>query len=135
MPLFRFGRLTEPHGHWAPPASRMPRIPIRPPRGFRFGSTPPSIDCLVHLDNDRPYHGARRGERLLILKGPIAREVLGEGEVIGRMDSDDPRANTTTIRPPTQGIFFRNEHGVPEWRACQRIAFWRREDGVLQFTR
>lgn len=121
-----------------PPPPRIPKVPIQPPRGFRFASTPPRVDDLVHLDNDHAYRRARSGETLLILKGPIARIVLGHGRVVGRMGSRDPRARLVSGQPsyPAEGypgIYFTNEHGENEWRPAQD--FWRRNDSTLTFTR
>lgn len=113
-----------------PLPSRMPKVPLKPPRGFRFGSDPGRLNNLVHLDNDRPYCNARRGEALRIV---LTNGEAAEGTVHGRMDAVDPRANARLLDPGTQGLFFVNERGENEWRPTR--AFWREEDGRLTLKR
>lgn len=123
--------------HFVPPLP--PEPVLQPPVGFRFATHPPDMEQLVHLDNEHPYRNARRHEPVLILKGPIAREELGWGRVIGRMGSNDRRSNSAykanLYGHPEgyPGIYFINEHGKEEWRPAQN--FYRRVDGTLQFTR
>jgi len=135
----RAGPMVPPDEHedFVPPLP--PLEVLRPPAGFRFATHPPDMAQLVHLDNEHPYRNARRHERVVIIEGPISRQFLGEGRVIGRMGSNDRRANS--VRPAEiyghpegyPGIYFINEHGDEEWRPAQN--FHRRVDGVLQFTR
>ena len=117
-------------GQTLPPSPRMPKVPLRPPAGFRFGSIPGSLDNLVHLDNDRPYCNARRGEALRI---DLSNGDEAQGLVHGRMDAADPRSKGRLLDPATQGLFFVNERGENEWRPT--CAFWRGEDGRLMLRR
>ncbi|TXM69616.1 hypothetical protein [Methylobacterium sp. WL120] len=124
-----------------PPPARIPEVPLKPPPGFRFGSNSPRLDYLVHLDNDHPYRRAMPGESLRIFKGPMSREVIAMGMVVGRMGSRDERSRhrgphdyLDLTRPEGwPGIYFTNEDGKLEWRWANE--FWRHEDGILSFNR
>ncbi|QEE37884.1 hypothetical protein [Methylobacterium sp. WL1] len=105
---------------------------LQPPAGFRFAGEPPRVGDIVHLDNKRPYFGAVAGEPIVFYKGICHRVVLGRGEVIGRMNADDPRANAQLLPRDTPGIFFQNERGALEWRSQ---GWFRDKEGRLIFTR
>ena len=115
-----------------------PPPPPVPPKGFRFGSEPPSMNDLVHLDNDHPYVNAGRGDEIERFKRYGDQQPVDVGRIIGRMGSRDVRARHVGPHPHTPvegypGLYVEwNKEGV-RWEACQNV--FRQPSGRLTVTR
>jgi len=115
------------------PASRPPRVPLRPPAGLRFATLPGRLGNYVHLDNDHPFRRARTCEPLRVCEGGPRPREIGRGEVVGWMTAADPWADSGALPPETPGIYFISERGMLEWRPSG--AFYRERSGILRLTR
>lgn len=116
-----------------PPPAPVKRL--RAPRGFRFASEPPDMNDLVHLANDHPYLRSRVGERVDFLEGYGSQAKLTNvGIVLGRMNSDDPRARVANASSPgSPGLYVREQGQEPRWYSSHRI--FREVDGRLTHRR